>query len=468
MKKIFFLMLTLLIVSAASMNAQVTIGSTEDPHSGAVLDLQSTTLGMKLPQVSIANFLIFGLPLKGTSTAADAKGMVVYNTNSALGEGLYVWNGTQWKNLNSSLPGGEPEVAIPVTDFEILPAITNVAVGWTTTLVAGNFVPSNVSARSVTWSITEGSEYVSINVDQGCPSYCHVTGIGSGQAQITATCIDQNHATVSCTVSTVFEPIDLTEFSIDCSISGTITVGVDETIDIGAFGFLPVDATYKRVSWLPAEGYETYASVTVDSDNPNTCSITGIQTGSFNIQIDSYDGKVSYTYTVNIQSAPVYSFVTGKNGNYRTYTYPEGLGTWMIDNSKEGNPDFTTYYGHEPGKRGYYYFAESISTACPDGYRLPTKQEATDLVLYLNANYTGAERLSATFVPNTSRAGYHNTTSGWLGWAQDSQCWLSDGLSILLIRSEWPGDNRWGTVTLWTLYTDYKYAIPVRCIKEAD
>jgi hypothetical protein len=111
MKQIIFLVLTLFVLSAASMSAQVTIGSTDDPHSGALLDLQSTTLGLKLPCISIISIQNLGLPLKGTFTAADAKGMVAYNTNPALGEGLYVWDGSSWKNLNSSRPGGEPEAA---------------------------------------------------------------------------------------------------------------------------------------------------------------------------------------------------------------------------------------------------------------------------------------------------------------------------------------------------------------------
>jgi hypothetical protein len=41
MKKMMFLMLTLLIWSAASMNAQVRIGGTSDPNPAAVLDLNA-------------------------------------------------------------------------------------------------------------------------------------------------------------------------------------------------------------------------------------------------------------------------------------------------------------------------------------------------------------------------------------------------------------------------------------------
>jgi uncharacterized protein (TIGR02145 family) len=105
MKKIFFLMLTLLIVSAASMNAQVTIGSDQDPHAGAILDLQSTTLGLKLPTVSLKDASLF--QLAGDSTTAI--GIIVYNTNpntkGGKGVGLYNWSGFEWK---TEKPDDEP------------------------------------------------------------------------------------------------------------------------------------------------------------------------------------------------------------------------------------------------------------------------------------------------------------------------------------------------------------------------
>jgi hypothetical protein len=114
MKKMMFLMLTFLIGSAASMNAQVTIGSNKNPHSGAVLDLQSANLGLKLPNVALDNDLtVFGL--SDTDPAADAKGMYVYNTNATIGEGVYVWDGYQWLLVKASK--GEQ----PVTGITILP-----------------------------------------------------------------------------------------------------------------------------------------------------------------------------------------------------------------------------------------------------------------------------------------------------------------------------------------------------------
>ncbi|MDR0865215.1 MAG: hypothetical protein LBO74_09850 [Candidatus Symbiothrix sp.] len=107
MKKNLFLMLTLIVLSVASVKAQVNIGSDANPHSGAVLDLSQLPtgkeLGLLLPNVALNAVLTeFVLPLTDPSTKANATGMMVYNTNPELsgGVGVYVWNGEEWKNVN--------------------------------------------------------------------------------------------------------------------------------------------------------------------------------------------------------------------------------------------------------------------------------------------------------------------------------------------------------------------------------
>lgn len=93
----FFLVLTLMVLGAASMNAQVTIGKDTVPHAGAVLDLRATNQGLKLPTVSLNPDLTeFVLTENGTSTRENAVGIVVYNTNLSVGAGLYTWNGSTW------------------------------------------------------------------------------------------------------------------------------------------------------------------------------------------------------------------------------------------------------------------------------------------------------------------------------------------------------------------------------------
>ena len=102
MKKVLFLMvlLLLMVLGAANIKAQVRIGGDAAPNAAAVLDLNATdvtigTKGLALPRVSLT---AANTPLQGSPTIA---GMLVYNTNAALGEGVYFWNGSEWLNLST-------------------------------------------------------------------------------------------------------------------------------------------------------------------------------------------------------------------------------------------------------------------------------------------------------------------------------------------------------------------------------
>jgi uncharacterized protein (TIGR02145 family) len=108
MKKNFYLMLALLVLSAAGANAQVTIGSLDEPHPGAVLDLHSSSQGLLLPTVSLGDVSVFQL----ATDTFRATGMTVYNTNPVIGEGLYVWNGKKWKPVGSGV-STDPNVVGP-------------------------------------------------------------------------------------------------------------------------------------------------------------------------------------------------------------------------------------------------------------------------------------------------------------------------------------------------------------------
>ena len=97
-------MSALLLISAASVKSQVTMGSLNEPHKAAVLDLDATTKGLLLPNVFLTDVSVFA-PLQ-TDISSDGKGMLVYNTNpdviGGTGKGLYVWDGSKWNPLQQS------------------------------------------------------------------------------------------------------------------------------------------------------------------------------------------------------------------------------------------------------------------------------------------------------------------------------------------------------------------------------
>ncbi|GHS97565.1 hypothetical protein FACS189421_04590 [Bacteroidia bacterium] len=169
----FFLVLTLTVLSVASVNAQVTIGSHKVPHSGAVLDLQSDNLGLKLPNVALDDDLtVFGLP--DTDPATDAKGMYVYNTNPKVGEGVYVWDGGQWLLVKASV--GEN----PVTGITISYTGSRLLELGTTFQLSAILTPENPSNPHIVWSIDKNPNIATVD-ENGL-----VTAIGVGGATIKA------------------------------------------------------------------------------------------------------------------------------------------------------------------------------------------------------------------------------------------------------------------------------------------
>ena len=107
-KKLIFLFLGM-TMSWISIQAQVRIGSEDDPHAGAILDLRSPSFdrGLLLPIVSLIDYKTF-LSSAQPSEWETAKGMLVYNDGKAtpihLPEGLYVWNGSKWFALKTVIP----------------------------------------------------------------------------------------------------------------------------------------------------------------------------------------------------------------------------------------------------------------------------------------------------------------------------------------------------------------------------
>ena len=106
MRKALFLMILLFLLfsGTAFVNAQVRIGAIAVPEKGTVLDLKSSATapgyvgGLLLPHVALADLNTVPATWVGSGTIdpSKLKGLLVYNTNTAFGTGIYVWNGTKW------------------------------------------------------------------------------------------------------------------------------------------------------------------------------------------------------------------------------------------------------------------------------------------------------------------------------------------------------------------------------------
>jgi hypothetical protein len=147
----------LLLVAAVTANAQVNIGSTDDPRDAAVLDLgqvSAKNLGMKLPKVDLSSVLTSGL-------GKPEAGLLVYNTatTASLEKGLYVWNGTAW-TLAKQKPVLAPEVE-PLTGFTVPETLTVSSSAETVTIT--DWLPSDASYKGVTWEIISGGDKLAID-----------------------------------------------------------------------------------------------------------------------------------------------------------------------------------------------------------------------------------------------------------------------------------------------------------------
>ncbi|TDE14429.1 hypothetical protein [Dyadobacter psychrotolerans] len=100
---------------SSTLFAQVKIG--DNPTSiavGSALEIESTTKGLRMPQVALTSTIVFA-PVAGSGSAATSPGMAVFNSNSAMvsgtasngqlytsyGSGEYYWDGFGWVSKNA-------------------------------------------------------------------------------------------------------------------------------------------------------------------------------------------------------------------------------------------------------------------------------------------------------------------------------------------------------------------------------
>jgi hypothetical protein len=139
MKKMISFMLMLLIMSAASMNAQVRIGDTSNPTPGAVLDLNGGTnkMALLLPVIPLATNI---QTLNGNPPVA---GMIIYSSGGALPDGVYYWESGKW----NAVGGGSVKTITGTDGITVTNGNTeNPTVG----IIAGGVGADQLAADAVT------------------------------------------------------------------------------------------------------------------------------------------------------------------------------------------------------------------------------------------------------------------------------------------------------------------------------
>jgi uncharacterized protein (TIGR02145 family) len=166
------------------------------------------------------------------------------------------------------------------------------------------------------------------------------------------------------------------------------------------------------------------------------------------------------------------------NNDYLTHVYMTGGSTgnvarcWMVENSREGTPTYTTYTNKTPGERGYYYKWPVAKTACPNGWSMPTKAEFEMLkgVLSKMNNNVVLENPRRYWNQAEQIAGFVKTynVSDILGmyWGSTGYWWSSTdaGGNSYHYLYTYPHTNSNNINTASALGTEYGFS--VRCVQD--
>ena len=168
MKKVLFLLLFLVVLGAASVSAQVRIGGDEAPNDAAVLDLNvdddtnTGTKGLALPRVNFSSNTA-----QITSGVANLTGMLVYNTNTTLGVGVYFWDAAKWVKLSDgSFVEVDGIVGNEVTNATTGGGLVRAGSGTTASPYTLGLLRTGASKGSImmfngtSWSITQYKEII--------------------------------------------------------------------------------------------------------------------------------------------------------------------------------------------------------------------------------------------------------------------------------------------------------------------
>jgi len=106
MKKVLFLMFLLFLIGlgAGSVKAQVRIGGNAAPNAAAVLDLNAANVGTGTKGLALPRVVLTSDTMQITPGVPNIAGMMVHNTSSILGEGIYFWLGVASAWVKASMP----------------------------------------------------------------------------------------------------------------------------------------------------------------------------------------------------------------------------------------------------------------------------------------------------------------------------------------------------------------------------
>jgi len=401
----YLFMLALFVLSAASVSAQVTIGSTDDPHANAILDLKSTNKGLLLPNVELDDVSNFKFS-KEKANIASAKGMMVFNTNADMeggGVGVYVWDGQKWLSAFGGNGGTDPKPNPDGTVDQQIGKNTYKTYDYNGTVwMVQNSMEGTSSAQMHNGdpSKVNGYYYTYDQAAGACPAGWHLPTQDEWEALKTWVNANKSHNAAKWWITDAGSA-----FAGDRSSNGT-------WYNWGTGGLW----------WSAGASYQRYDASTGGMNGPYT--LAGYW---FSVRCVKDDAPV-----IADPSTPE------KIGNniYKTYDYDGTV--WMVQNSMEGTSTEQMYDGDNTKVNGYYYSwnqATKANNACPTGWHLPSAAEWNRVAAWVNANMTDPAAQWWVTAEGGAFAGMRSNATSWNYWGTAGGWWCSDASDTFAMSS---------------------------------
>jgi hypothetical protein len=190
-RKTMFCMLSLCLLSVASVNAQVRIGGAVDPNPSAVLDLNANdvkndgVLGLALPRVVLTSTANYA-PLK-----THVAGMLVYNTGTGNGvtPGTYYNDGSKWIRVESGTLAFEGVISTAVIDATSGGGLTRAGAGtetapYTLGIADGGVTSAKIANETVMADDLASNAVTTVKIADGAVSADKLNAMSATNGQV--------------------------------------------------------------------------------------------------------------------------------------------------------------------------------------------------------------------------------------------------------------------------------------------
>jgi len=256
--------------------------------------------------------------------------------------------------------------------------------------------------------------------------------------------------------------------------------------DIFGLSFVPGYAS----EWGEFMGYAWLADVDYARSNSTTRIVfeTNVNYTFFNGGLAEWDAYVRCVKNKDVASG---KFKDSRDGKYYKYAYI-GNTRWMAENLNYGNDSLGKCFWDDDencSEYGRFYTYEEARTVCPDGWRLPTENDFSELVENVGGSENAAVYLRSTEwggdLPGINAYGFSAKPTGLFSWGKTTDSfgrvepqlgfssgsfhmWLSSVNGLLMVTIlDWSNSSYsvMGALSLNIDGVNESPLIPVRCVQ---